>query len=148
MRFRTNAVVAILVLLSEVPCVGAVGLPVNAGLAFGANVDKSILQAVAVPALRYIGLLALPTVEVPNLLAVVAFATELTVFHVPSPAKKWLALPSLFGAKPFAVVDTTAVLALPWWQGDLLGVHSCLHLLQYHLIFSLALESYTLLYCL
>lgn len=60
MRFLTNSVVAIFVLLSEVPCVGAVGLPVNAGLAFGANVDKSILQAVAVPALRYIGLLALP----------------------------------------------------------------------------------------
>ena len=58
MRFRTKAVVAILVLLSEVPCVGAVGLPVSAGLAFGAYVFTIFLLLLSLVAL--VALVALP----------------------------------------------------------------------------------------
>ena len=51
MRFRTNAVVAILVLLSLVAGVGDVGVPLNAGLAFGAYVFTIFLLLLSLVAL-------------------------------------------------------------------------------------------------
>ena len=41
--YCTKAVVAIYVLLVPVDAVGAVGVPVSAGLAFGANVDNFLV---------------------------------------------------------------------------------------------------------
>lgn len=62
----------------------------------------------------YVVSICCPRLSCVAFVAVAALDAEGTTFHVPSPAKKWLALPSLFGASPFALVDTTAVLALPF----------------------------------
>lgn len=62
----------------------------------------------------YVVSICCPRLSCVALVALAALDAEGTAFHVPSPAKKWLALPSLFGASPFALVDTTAVLALPF----------------------------------
>ena len=46
MRFLTNSVVAIFVLLSLVAGVGDVGVPLNAGLAFGALLSFKLFMLV------------------------------------------------------------------------------------------------------
>ena len=87
MAVCTNSVVAILVLFVPSAGVGAVGVPVSAGLAFGANADTSVFVCV-----RLDWMLAIAT------LAAVTFALSLPI--------------SILAAVTFAAAETLAAVTL------------------------------------